>query len=239
MTSLTYITVVFLYASAHAFASSDSSALDPTSDGADSSGHWPSHDCNGRGKAYCNKPAVMETRCPRACRVCDESPETSALSETSKEGVYDHVYILMDRLLCLSTCNSGGRASCADWDRHKGVRFCRSIRCKRTTVEGCHSSSDFFEPSCVDCERIFPLACGPRRRGSDSSDSDSSDSTDSSQSGSSYRGKGSWKWGPKALVPKTPAPTRDPVFVEAETFYGIESWESTGGVVFRVVQSNL
>lgn len=137
------------------------------------------------------------------------------------------------------------------------MRYCRAIRCEGTTVEGCHSSSDFFEPSCEDCSAVFPRAC--KRHGRDSSDRDSSDSDsrtrdssdrdssdgDSSDTGRriSYKAKNvRWRYGPKALRPRPFAPATSPVpepgpVQDPETFYGVDTWQQAGGVSFRVVAS--
>lgn len=139
-----------------------SSEIDPTSDGADSSGQWPAHTCSGRGRAYCDTHAVQETECPQACVDCKDSADSEATTDMSRiadTGVYDYVYVLDDVGVCLSTCNDIAGADCADWDRHEGKRFCKAVRCTGTTIEGCHGKGDFAVPTCDTCDKVFPNAC--------------------------------------------------------------------------------
>lgn len=141
--------------------------LDPTSDGADSSGQTYAHNCDGKGVAYCKKPAVAETECPPMCVNCDEDRETS-LTAIAKSKLYDYVYIYGDKV-CLSHCH--GRTKCNDWDVYKGVRLCKSIRCRdEKGLEGCQKKSAFVVPSCLDCRLIFPRACTGEPLSSDSND---------------------------------------------------------------------
>ena len=141
--------------------------IDPTSDGADSSGQAYAHNCDGEGVAYCKKPAVAETECPPMCVNCDEDRKTS-LTAIAKSKLYDYVYIYGDKV-CLSHCH--GRTKCNDWDVYKGVRLCKSIRCRdEKGLEGCQKKSAFVVPSCLDCRLVFPRACTGEPLSSDSND---------------------------------------------------------------------
>ena len=140
---------------------------DPTSDGADSSGQSYAHDCDGKGVAYCSRPAVTETECPPMCVDCDEDQETS-LTPIAKSKLFDYVYVYGGKV-CLSHCH--GRTKCNDWDVYGGYRHCKSIRCRdEEGLEGCQKKSAFVVPSCRDCELIFPRACTGHPVSSDSND---------------------------------------------------------------------
>ena len=147
---------------------------DPTSDGADSSAQSYAHDCDGRGVAYCSRPAVTETECPPMCVSCDEDKRTD-LTQRAKSRLYDYVYVYRGKI-CLAHCK--GKSICSDWDVYKEVRHCKAIRCKDDRgIDGCHSYSDFTTPSCQDCQLIFPRACFGKPI---SSDEDSNEWDDSS-----------------------------------------------------------
>lgn len=160
--------------------SSDSSetkdARDPTSDGHDSSDQdYIPRLCDGRGTQYCTgNYAVTVKDCPDACKGC-ENDSSGDQDEIAREELYDYVFVYNDGL-CLSGCNDLDKMRCGDWDTYEGEKYCKYVSCKSgTSINGCHSRSDFARPSCRVCATVFPHACNPEGgNGGDSSDSDSS-----------------------------------------------------------------
>ncbi len=150
--------------------------VDPTSDGFDSSGDNKPRNCDGRGVQYCDSTqyAVSVTECPEVCLKCESSSETDKLKRLSKNKMYDFVYV-ESYGICLANCKDRHRSSCGDFSVYRGTKYCKYLRCSSGGIDGCHSRSDFGEPSCRDCATVFPNACN--RDISESVDIDSSEAS--------------------------------------------------------------
>lgn len=148
------------------------------------------HLCNGSGRRYCanTQRAVRCPRTcrPENC-VKRPSGEKGAFytrcsqirppvcqniywEEIGATNMYDYVYLNTtmnqdEATVCMSTCREEPfRGIClASETGVNGIDYCKQIDCRRLTMpnhSGCHQPRDFHSPTCLECEILFPLACG-------------------------------------------------------------------------------
>jgi hypothetical protein len=83
-------------------------------------------------------------------------------------GHYDMVFTKADKV-CVQTCwKDPWKMKCAASRMYSGRHYCVDINCEHDETNrfaGCHHDDAWHAPTCSECARLFPTACGPILQG--------------------------------------------------------------------------
>jgi len=138
--------------------------------------------CNGSGMRYCTEAHLAEA-CPEPCQNCESNTRKDtehrffhkhssfSWEDVALSGHYDNVFVERDGdKICIATCwRDPWEGKCTGWKNYRGLKFCENMNCEHdpnNRVVGCHRADTtqfngpFHKPTCKECAKIFPKACG-------------------------------------------------------------------------------
>eukprot|EP00873_Tetraselmis_striata_P041596 jgi/Tetstr1/461860/TSEL_006939.t1 len=131
--------------------------------------------CTGQGRRYCDR-APEATACPAVCQ-----PENCRWNTPARfqfhpnhfafdwddlvlSGHYDMVFVKPQQV-CVQTCwKNPWFMKCLASRSYYGRHYCVDMSCEHDETNrfaGCHHDSAWHAPTCSECARLFPKACGP------------------------------------------------------------------------------